>query len=493
MAEPIWTPDLRHRTGARYRAIADALADDIGSGRLAPGRRLPTHRALADALGVTVGTITRAYAEAERRGLVDATVGKGTYVRGAGGRVDANLSSAADAICFPALSPPAGRASPQHAGGFAQTALPARDDGLIDLSANYPVATYLPDALDPAVRALADPARLNLAAGYQPAVGRPEHREAGAAWLGRLGLRADPRDVVISNGCQGGLSIALDTLAHPGETVLVEALAWPGIHALTQQRGVRVAPVAMDSEGIEPEALRAAALRYQARVALCMPTLQNPTNRVMSEARRRALLNVAAELGLMLVEDDIYGFLSPVARAPLASLAPDHAVYVTSMSKCVAPGLRIGYVKAPRGLVHRLGGAQRAASVMACAMTAEMARHLIETGHADTAANRQREAAESRQRLAAARLPAAHVLADPTSFHLWLTLPPAWSSAAFVRAAWSRGVAVTPGDAFTPDGGDPRGVRICLCAEPDLDRLSLGLDTLAELLAEAPMSTAPMV
>jgi len=490
MADLTWQPELADRRGARYRAIADALGEDIQAGRLPPGTRLPTHRALAEALGVTVGTITRAYTEAERRGLVDATVGRGTFVRGTSAEIGANADQQSEAICFPALSP-ASRGAPAAAVPGGRAGRAAGD--LIDLSANYPVGTYHADALMPAMAALGDADRLNAVSGYQAAVGHPDHRAAGAAWLARFGLAAESGDIVVTNGCQGGLSVTLGGLTSPGDTILVETLAWPGIHAVAQQRGLRVVSLPMDDEGIEPEALREAAGRHQARAAVCMPTLQNPTNRSMSEARRRAVLDAAADAGVMMVEDDIYGFLPDTPVAPLAELGPDHAVYVTSLSKCVAPGLRVGYVKAPRQLVPRIAAAQRAASVMAGPLAAEIAMHAIHHGHAARAAEQQRREAVARQRLARQCLPDATLLTHPASFHAWIGLSEGWSSAAFVRAAWANGVGVTPGDAFTADGRDPRGVRICLCAVADMGHLATALRRLADLLAERPMAAMPPV
>jgi DNA-binding transcriptional MocR family regulator len=496
MADLTWDPVLEGRTGPRYRAIADALGADIASGQLAPGTRLPTQRRLAERLGVTVGTITRAYTEAERRGLVDATVGRGTFVRAGVASLETPSASASrvEAVCFPALSP----GSRPH---VAQARMPAEADDfqaagpdMTDLSANFPVGSYLAEALDPALEALrGEPSRLNEAAAYQAAVGHAAHREAGAVWLADLGLPTTADSLVLSNGCQGGLSITVNALTHPGDTILVESLAWPGIHTLARQRGLRIVPVPMDGEGVEPEALREIAKRHQARLLACMPTLQNPTNRVMSETRRRAILNVASDLGMTVLEDDIYGFLAAAPTPPLAALAPEHAVYATSLSKCVAPGLRIGYVKAPHTLIPHLAGAQRAASIMAGSLCGEMAAHLIHSGQAASAAAHQREAARHRQALAASILPSSNTLGHDSSFHLWLQLPDGWSSAAFVRAAWMRGVAVTPGDAFTPDGADPSGVRICLCAVSEIETLRAALTTLSGLLRETPLAAIPTV
>jgi len=506
MANP-WRPDPSVVQGRpRYRAIAEALATDIAEGRLVPGTRLPTHRDLAEALGVTVGTVTRAYAEAERRGLIAATVGRGTFVTPG----SAPLASPVPDRTADGTGAAGGKAGETGRGrggldfafapdsGAAPAALTDQDPGaraesLLDLSANYPVASLLGPALAPALSALSDPVTLAAAGAYQAAPGAPDHRAAGAAWLARVGLSVAAEDVVVTAGCQHGLAVSLGALLSPGAPLLVESLAWPGLVALARQQGYRLMPVAMDAEGLVPEALAEAAQRHGARVAYCMPTLHNPTATTMPRARREALLEVAAAQGLTLVEDDIYGFLRPEAPPPLAALDPQRAVYVTSLSKSVAPGLRIGYVTAPRRLIPAIAAAVRATSIMASPLTAELATRLIADGHAASAAEHQRAAARDRQRLVHAHLPARGLATAPESFHLWLNLPRGWSGGAFARAALAQGVGVTPGDAFTADGHDPGGVRLCLCAVADPARLERALKILGGLLAENPARSLPVV
>jgi DNA-binding transcriptional MocR family regulator len=485
MAETLtWTPAIGARGGARYRAIADALAADVDAGRLPAGTRLPTHRALARALGVTVGTVTRAYAEAERRGLVEATVGRGTFVRtprpdGADwlrpGAPSANHPDAA--LCL------------EDCG--AENVAPA---GPIDLSVNYPARSFLAGALQPALAGLdAEPARLTALAGYQPSVGRAEHRAAGARWIARFGLDARADEVVPVHGTQGGLAAVLHALDRPGDALLVEELTWPGVHYIARQHGIRLITVASDAEGMRPDALAEAARRSGARTAYLVPTLHNPSNVTMPDSRRDALVETARAENLTLVEDDIYGFLADAPPAPLAARDPERAVYVTSLSKCVAPSLRVGFVKAPEWLVPRIAQAIAAETLMVSALLLEIAMKLIDSGHAEAAADAQRREAASRQRLARRLLPLDEPAGAESSFHVWLRLPESWRASSFTAEARARGVAVTPGTAFRSDGGDPGGVRLCLCAVPERALLEEGLTILADLLERRPETSMPMV
>lgn len=478
-----WTPNLSHRRGALYRAIADALADDVAAGRLTTGTRLPTHRALADAIGVTVGTVTRAYAEAERRGLVDATVGRGTFVAP---QVDTGLDSGTqDGTCFPSMSPARWHAQ--------ATTVDRKPDGQIELSVNYPVTSFLPHALGPGIEGLADPARLIEVAGYQPSNGRADHRAAGARWMAQFGLETGAEDVVVVHGTQGGLTVALTTLARPGDTVLVEQLTWPGMQSLAQVNGLKLAPVTMDAEGLVPEALRDTARRTGARLVYCMPTLHNPTNITLSESRRRALLQVAREEDLLLIEDDIYGFLADEVLPPLATLDPERAIYVTSLSKSVSPGLRIGFLKGPSRLIPRFTATMRATTLMVSSISAEIAARLIESGHAWAAAQAQKQESTTRQTLVRNHLADQQLLTAPTSFHLLLQLPEQWSTAAYATEALQRNVSVTPGTAFTVDGTDPHSVRLCLSAVTERATLEHGLEILGRLVRERPEARMPVV
>ena len=479
-----WTPDLGARSGARYRAIADALAADIDAGRLPSGTRLPTHRALAQILDVTVGTVTRAYAEAERRGLVEATVGRGTFVRAPEPESAAWMRPGA-----PPATDPDATLYLEDCG--AENAAP---QGPIDLSVNYPARAFLAGALQPGLAGLGeDAARLTALAGYQPSVGRPEHRAAGARWINRFGLDARAEDIVPVHGTQGGLTAVLHALDRPGDVLLVEELTWPGVHYIARQHGIRLITVASDDQGMRPDALAEAARRSGGRTAYLVPTLHNPSNVTMPDARRDALVETAQAENLTLVEDDIYGFLADDPPVPLAARDPERAVYVTSLSKCVAPGLRVGFVKAPAWLVPRIAQAVAADTLMVSGLLLEIAMKLIDSGQATAAAEAQRREAAARQRIARAMLPVNEPAGADSSFHVWLQLPDGWRAGSFTAEARARGVAVTSGAAFRADGGDPGAVRLCLSAVPDRAQLEEGLAVIADLLERRPETAMPMV
>ncbi|HZS60848.1 MAG TPA: PLP-dependent aminotransferase family protein [Gemmatimonadaceae bacterium] len=448
-----WKPRLASRAGPTYRAIADALETDVREGRLAPGDALPTQRDLARAIGVNFTTVTRGYAEARRRGLINATVGRGTFV-------------ASREV----------RASGDH-----------------DMSVNTPP---IPDWLSAAfretlTRVAGDPSLARQVLSYDLRFGDGTIRDAGASWLRGRGLEASADRVVPSAGALHGLSLVLNTFARPGHRVVTESLAYPGLHSVAAAAGVRLVGVAIDDEGLIPDSLEAACKKYKPKMLCCVPSFQNPTTAVMSLARRRDILTIARRYGLRVVEDDICGpLLSEPAPPLLATLAPDIVTYVGSLSKCVAPGLRTAFVLAPTAEeAARLDTTLRAAMLMLSPLPLVVASAWILDGTASRAATDIRREAAARTQLARSILGVDRVAAPDGSLHGWLRLPASSTVAAFVAKAQERGVRVTPADWYvTPSPGEgipvPRAVRFTLGNERDRARIEQALRTLASILAQ---------
>ena len=327
---------------------------------------------------------------------------------------------------------------------------------------------------------------------YHPPHGSNDHRAAGVDWLAFLGVEAEVDDVMVVAGGQSALLSVLLAFAHRGDVVLTEALTWPGALAIAQTVGIGLEPVALDQEGIDPEAFEAACRKFSPRLLYTMPTLHNPTARTSSTEHRREIVRIARAHDVLIVEDDAYGFLVRPRAAAYWNIAPDISLYLTSMSKPMAPAVRIGYLAARASLRRRLRATLRATTVMPSPLLSELSARMIRSGEAKVRANFQADAAARRQRLADRILGEARPA--PTSLHRWLPLPPGMRTADFVGMALSRGVAVTPGDVFAVSPGyDPGGVRVCVNAEPDESRFERALHTLAEILATDRSGGLPVV
>jgi DNA-binding transcriptional MocR family regulator len=461
----IWAPALQGRSGPRYLAIAEALADDVAGGRLRPGARLPTQRDLADRLGVTVGTVGRAYAEAAQRGLLSGEVGRGTFVRATGSEHGL----------------PASR--PAH--------------GLVDLSVNHPPLTKPEQKgalLAKALQSLSRRADLSRLLGYPPDGGAPEHRAAGAAWIAGAGLEATPDNVLVSSGSQHGMAAVFAALLRPGDLVLTEALTYTGMKALAGLLHLRLQGLPLDDQGLRPDAFQAACRAGAVKALYCVPTLQNPTTAVLPESRRKEIATIARAHGVTIVEDDVHGRLHADPPAPIASFAPDITCYLTGTAKSVAPGLRIGFMLAPKELVPRIAAGIRATTWMAAPLMAEIASLWIKDGTAEQIVKAKRQEAAARQRLAAAVLGRFDVQSHPGAYHVWLQLPEPWRSETFAEEAIRRGVAVTPAQAFLVGRiATPHAVRVCLGTPADRDRLEGALRILAGILEESPQAGPAVV
>ncbi|HKS30720.1 MAG TPA: PLP-dependent aminotransferase family protein [Pyrinomonadaceae bacterium] len=464
----MWNPDITKQNGARYMAIADRIAEDIEHGELRPGEQMPTHRELALRLGVTVGTITRAYAEAQRRGLLVGETGRGTYVR---------EDLFADAF------PPN---------------IAAQDDSLIDLSLNLPPVAAgdpLGQALSSTLMNLSSRPNLSNLLGYHTPIGAERHRAAGAAWISsRSGMEAEAGRVLITSGALHAMTVVFSTLTKPGDTVFTERLTYPGMKNLAHLLHLRLQGLDTDEHGIIPEAFERACRSGAVRVLYTIPTIHNPLGMVMPEERRREIARIAEEHDISIVEDDVHSFMLERPPLPLSHFAPERSYYILTTSKSIAGGMRIGYLLAPERMVERLATSLRSTVWMAAPLMAEIAAEWIKDGTAERLIEQKRREAEARQEMARRIFHGLRFHAHPLSFHLWLELPEPWRSDEFIAQARRRGVLVTPPEAFVPAREEaPHAVRVCLGGVRTRQQLEQGLKIVRELSRSAPKPTLSII
>ncbi len=463
----IWTPDLSRSTGPKYRRLADALIRAISDGELAPGTRLPTQRELAIRLGVTVGTVGRAYDEVRERGLISGEVGRGTFVRD--GRPEELWES-----------------DPFH--------LETTESETIHLALDLPVRGELEAQLSECLSRFAK--RPGAAWIYHPSGGTAPQLRAASAWIAETaGLDVASDEIVITNGAQQAVLVALSSTATSGDVVLSANLVYPGMTAAARWLGLKLEGVALDESGLVPAALEEACRRHRPRVLYCLPTLQNPTGATMPEERRQAILDLAIAHDLAIVEDDTYRFLAPDAPAPIASRGRGRVWYLTTLSKSVSPGLRIGFLCPPADESARARSAVMATTWTAPPLTAELARAWVEDGTARTAAVWRLEEAKRRRQIARRHLDDFVDLDHSEhALQLWISTPEPWRAADFVDAARRRGVLVTSPEPFVVGRAPaPHAVRVCLGSPPDDASLERGLKIVAELLRDGEGGRAEVI
>ncbi|MFF5310169.1 aminotransferase-like domain-containing protein [Streptomyces massasporeus] len=436
-----------------YRRIADRIADDIATGRLRPGQRLPPQRAFARRRGIAPSTAGRVYGELVRRGLVVGEVGRGTFVR-----------AAPDGPAGQALIEPGPAATP------------------VNLELNYPAVPGQPELLAPVLAPLLRPDVLAEALLPAAATGTEAAREAAATLLITPGWRPAPERLLFTGNARQAIAAVLASLVRPGGRVGVEQLTYPLVKEIAARLGITLVPLAGDASGLLPEAIAAAHRSAPLSALYVQPTLHNPTSLTTPRPRLLQLAQLVHDLNLPVVEDRIWSFLRE-SGDPLAAHAPALTHVVDGLSKRVAPGLTAGFLVVPPHRVAAVARAVRSGGWSAGRFALEAAVRWAGEGTVSRLVAAKRADAARRQRILAEELAGFTVWSDPGAYFAWWELPAPWRADTFTAAAAAHGIAVTPGPAFAvAPGHTPDAVRLGLASAPEPD-LRRALRTLAHVAA----------
>jgi DNA-binding transcriptional MocR family regulator len=320
----------------------------------------------------------------------------------------------------------------------------------------------------------------------RPIAGLERHRAAAQVWLKGLGVEAVKDRILITNGAAHGLFLAVAAIVRPGEIVLTENLTDHGIIGLANVLGFTLRGLPTDQEGILVEAFEEACAAGGVTALVLIPSLGNPTSHVMGAERRQAIAEVARRYGVYVVEDEVY---KPLLETPLPSftdLLPDLGFFVTSFTKSVLTGLRVGYLVVPSQYTIRVASIMRVTSWSATNLPAEIATLWIEDGTALDLIDLQRWEARARQAMVADILGAHIAQTHPLSLCAWLKVPPRWTEEGLVRMLAQKNIAVTPADPFMAGAGSTGGIRICIGGRMSHVTLARSLRTIAETFEQLP-------
>jgi DNA-binding transcriptional MocR family regulator len=437
-----------------YQQLAEAIAGKIAAGELVAGDRLPPQRDIARMVGVNLTTVTRAFATLQQRGLVESRPGRGSIV-----------------------------ARPATTASFKSA--PSEEAGFIDLSVNRPATSGYLGALAALLPQLPADPRYSALQDFHAPEGAGWAREALAAWLAPTVGENAPAGLMVTNGAQHGLACVLGAIARPGETILADAVTYQGIGPLCRSLELPLKPVGMDAGGMLPEAFEAACATVAPRAVFLVPTLHNPTAITMDAGRRRAIAEIARRHGVTIIEDDVYRPLADDPPPAFIASDPDITIHVSGFSKCVAPGLRLGAVVAPRRLLGDVAAMLRINCWSTGALASLVATRMIEDGTVGGVVAEQKDELRLRQAIIAEVLAGYELTASPTSTHAWLSLPEPWHGNTFARAAQRAGVGVLPGEAFAI-GRDlvPHAVRINAGAARSRGDLRRAVEILRDLIVD---------
>jgi DNA-binding transcriptional MocR family regulator len=447
-----WKPGFEGSDQSLYVWLSRAISTDVERGILKVGTRLPTHREMADILGVAIGTVTRAYSEAERRGLIRSEGRRGTFV------------------------------GPPQTSRSMLSAIARGTERGVDLSKNHPSHHLDPD-LGGAMRRIARTKGVQALLEYPPAAGLARHREAGSKWLNQLGAKVEPESVFITAGAQHALAVIFAAETRRGDIIAAENLTYPGVKAVAEQLDLQAVGIPTDEQGLIPDALASVCRQRSIRLLYCNPSVTNPTNTHSPLSRRRDLATVAEKHGLTIVEDEIMRPLLTEHPGFMADLLPEQTYLVISASKAVAAGLRVGFVSAPAKSHQKMVDSLNASCLGAPPLMAELFCNWLEDGTIDAIIARRRSDTAARQKLAAELLAGFKHRGHAVSYHIWLELPEGWTSMKLAHAAQARGTVVTPAEAFAIDTRSTvNAVRLSLVVPSTLETLKGGLRTVVGLL-----------
>lgn len=451
-----WKPRIMQADKPLYVAIAEQLEGDIKRGLLLPGTKLPPQRELADFLDVNVSTISRAFRLCTQKGLLSSTVGSGTFV---------SYDSLANLSMIPQ---PAGTS-------------------LIELGSVIPEDTSYEVVVQLLKKMMEEPDFGKLF-GYGDLDATRWQKEAAVKLIAKMGCNTAAEFLLPAAGGQNAIAAILAGLFRPGDRIGTDPLTYPGIKSAAKMLGIQLVPIRHDQYEMCEAGLLYACKNEKIKGLYVMPDFQNPTAHMMSEQCRSMIARVAQEQELIIIEDGIHSLLCPEPRKAIADYAPEHTLYLASLSKTISPGLRLSYVVTPRKYRAVLADALYNLNLTISPVLLELASRLMASEQAVQLAETHRRLAMTRNHLVNDILADYSVLGAVESIFRWLLLPVGWTGAGFENAAQAAGVQVYGSERFAVGKAKPRAaVRLAVTAPKTQEELKNALAIIGSLLDKTPL------
>ena len=470
-----------------YVQIRDQIRDRIAGGGLKVGDRLEPSRELAKRLGVHRTTVGNAYAELEAEGLIQGTVGRGTFVSPLASQLRGGR---------PATRRPANDffweslfVEERRDDALSRLMASAFRPGVISFAVSHASAELSPVEL---VRRAADRVLRREGANvlqYGSTDGYPPLKRYLQGRLRRDGIPVELDEILVTNGCQQSLDLLHRSLVGPGDTVACENPTYPGLWRVFDAPGVRMIGVPVGPEGMDLDFLQAVLEQNKVKLILANPNFHNPTGRVMPLAARQRLVDLATRFQVPVAEDDIYGALRYRGRElpPLKALdAAGVAIYLNSFSKVGFPGLRVGWVVASRRVIEHLRASKQAADLHTNLLGQAVLEELGRGGALDKLLRRTRKVYECklgvlRHAIGQQFPPEANCIYPEGGMSVWVELPATLDAAELLVRAQDRGVIFAPSRYFYFHEPKHNAFRLCFTALPD-EQIERGITILGELL-----------
>ncbi|MDD9271581.1 PLP-dependent aminotransferase family protein [Paenibacillus sp. GCM10023248] len=448
-----WKPSIDKTQKPIYKVLARQLYQDILNGVLLPGTRLPSQRELADFLDLNLSTISKAFKMCELKGLLSAAVGSGTFV---------SYDALSNAYLLEDTKP-------KH---------------LIEMGATLPDnASYEPLLLQ--LKSMLQDTDYEKWFGYGRSGESLWQRDAALKLIRRSGLETTVDRIVLANGGQNAIAATLASLCKPGDRIGADPHTYPGLKTAAAMLSIQIVPIKSENGEMSPAALEYACKNDNMKGVYLIPDYHNPTASTMSVENRQRIAAVAKKYNPFIIEDASYSLLSDKRLPAVASFAPEQTIYIASLSKSIAPGLRLAYVAVPSPFKELIAKALYNLNVYVSPLFAELAARTIVSNQFESIIDGHREQAIRRNRIVNRYLSDYTCLGAETGIFRWLLLPGSITGAEFERLAAQQGVQVYAADRFVVGNSTPeRAVRIAVCAPATVQELEEGLAILQYILHE---------
>ncbi|MEC1550138.1 PLP-dependent aminotransferase family protein [Bacillus rugosus] len=446
-----WKPSIDKTEKPIYKALAGQLEQDIINGVLLPGTKLPPQRELADYLDLNVSTISKAFKVCELKGLLSASVGSGTFV---------SYDALSNAYLLEDTKP-------KH---------------LIEMGATLPDnASYEPLLLQ--LKNMLQDEDYEKWFGYGRAGESLWQKDAAVKLIRRGGFETTVDHILFANGGQNAIAAALASLCKPGDRIGVDDHTYPGLKTVASMLSVQIVPIKSKNDEMSPESLEYACKNENIKGIYLIPDYHNPTASFMSVENRRMIAEIAKKYHLFVIEDASYHLLNKNPLPALASFAPEQVIHIASLSKSLAPGLRLAYVAVPNQFKEPMSKALYNLNITVSPLLAELTARTVVSNQFETLIEGHREETIRRNQIVNRYLADYTCLGVETGIFRWLLLPGEMTGAEFEELAAQHGVQVYAAERFVVGNSCPkRAVRVSVCAPKTLEELEQGLRILKRLL-----------
>lgn len=445
-----WKPAINRIDKPIYKVLARQLEEDIVEGILLPGTKLPPQRELADYLDLNVSTISKAFKVCEMKGLLSASVGSGTFV---------SYDAVSNAYLLEDTKP-------TH---------------LIEMGATIPDN----DSFEPLIhqlKSMLQEGDYEKWFGYGRAGESIWQKDAAVKLIRRGGFETTVDHILFANGGQNAIAATLASLCKPGDRIGVDEHTYPGLKTVAAMLSVQIVPIKSENDQLSPTAFEDACKNENIKGIYIIPDYHNPMASIMTVENRKRIASVARKYNQFVMEDASYHLLNQSPLPAVASFAPEQVIYIASLSKSLAPGLRLAYVSVPLQYKELISKALYNLNITVSPLLAELTARMIVSNQFEGLIQGHQLQNRRRNELLEQYLSNYTCVGDETGVFRWLLLPGKVTGAEFEAFAAKHGVQVYAAERVVGNSCPKRAVRIAVCAPKTLEELEQGLIILKGLL-----------